>query len=268
MSLYARLVGPGRPNLLFMHGLFGQGRNWTAVASALQPEATSLLIDLPDHGHSPWSDHFSYTDMADAVAADLWNRLGSAAAVTVVGHSMGGKVAMVLALRHPELVRALVVVDIAPEASSHGYGFGRLVDALQGLHPARLKSRDEASELIAEAVPDRTVRDFLLQNLRRRKKDAFAWQCNLDLLGAALPAISGWPGGVEGEYGGPVLWIRGELSEYVREEHFARMMHLFPRTALLTVPGAGHWVHTDAPDAVITGIRNFLVAEDLARPLP
>ncbi len=268
MSLHTKLVGPGRPNLMFLHGLFGQGRNWTSVARAVEAEATSLLVDLPDHGHSPRSDHFSYVSMADAVAAALRDRLGSAAALTVVGHSMGGKVAMVLALRHPELVRGLVVVDIAPDSSSHGYGFGALVAALRALDPASLSSRGQASELISYAVPDPMVRDFLLQNLRRRKKGGFAWLCNLELLADALPQISGWSNEVTGSYAGPVLWIRGERSEYVRTEHFARMLELFPRAALLTVPDAGHWVHSEAPVVVAGGLRGFLVAEQLARPLP
>lgn len=267
MSLHVRLVGPGRPNLLFLHGLFGQGRNWTGIAQGLLPEATSLLVDLPDHGHSPWSAEFSYESMADAVAADVSERLGSAAALTVVGHSMGGKVAMVLALRHPELVRGLVIVDIAPDDSSHGYGFGRLVDALLGLRLDGLESRAAASDLLADEIADPVVRDFLLQNLRRHKGQ-WRWQCNLDLLSGALPQISGWPADASGSYGGPVLWIRGERSEYVREEHFAAMLALFPRAALLTVPDAGHWVHSDAPDAVTDGIRHYLLAEGLNRDLP
>jgi pimeloyl-ACP methyl ester carboxylesterase len=267
LSLHTRLVGPGRPNLLFMHGLFGQGRNWAGIAQGLLPEATSLLLDLPDHGHSPWSNHFSYVDMADAVAHDLRERLGSAAALTVAGHSMGGKVAMVLALRHPELVRGLIVVDIAPDDTSHGYGFGHIVNALRSLELGEVTSRDEASEEIADEVPDAAVRDFLLQNLRRKKR-GWAWLCNLGLLGNALPQISGWPADVTGRYVGPVLWIRGERSEYVREEHFPAMLSLFPRTALLTVAGAGHWLHSDDPDAVVAGLRDFLLAEGLARPEP
>ncbi len=267
MSLHTRLVGPGRPNLLFMHGLFGQGRNWTKIAKGLLPEATSLLLDLPDHGHSPWSDHFGYVEMADAVARDIDERLGSAAGLTVIGHSMGGKVAMVLALRRPDLVKGLVVVDIAPDDSSHGYGFGRIVHALRSLDLTRLPSREAASDLIAEDVPDPAVRAFLLQNLRRRK-GRWSWLLQLDLLADALPQISGWPDEVAGRYDGPVLWIRGERSEYVRPEHFEAMMTLFPRTALQTVPAAGHWVHSDDPRAVVDGIRNFLLAEHLDRPLP
>lgn len=267
MSLHTRLVGPGRPNLLFMHGLFGQGRNWNQIAKGLLPEATSLLLDLPDHGHSPRSGHFSYLEMADAVAHDIDERLGSAAGLTVVGHSMGGKVAMILALRRPDLVKGLVVVDIAPDDSSHGYGFARLVGALRSLDLKHVPSRAAASELIAGDIPEPAVRDFLLQNLRR-KKGKWSWLLHLDMLADALPQISGWPSEATGRYDGPVLWIRGERSEYVRDEHFAPMMELFPRTALLTVPAAGHWVHSDDPDAVVGGIRNFLLAEHLSRPLP
>jgi esterase len=267
MSLYVRLVGAGRPNLMFLHGLFGQGRNWSGIATGLLPQATSLLLDLPDHGHSPWTSRVSYVEMADAVAHELTGRLGSAASLTLVGHSMGGKVAMVLALRHPELVKGLVVVDIAPDDSSHGYGFGHIVHALRSVKLDGLRGRAAASEAIADEVPDPVVRDFLMQNLRR-KKSAWAWQCNLDLLADALPQISGWPTEVAGHYDGPVLWIRGERSEYVREEHYATMLAMFPRAALLTVPDAGHWVHSDSPDVVIGGIRDFLLAEHLDRPLP
>lgn len=266
MSLHTRLVGPGRPNLMFMHGLFGQGRNWAGIAQALLPEASSILLDLPHHGHSPWIGQVDYVDMADAVAHDISERLGSAAGLTVVGHSMGGKVAMMLALRHPDLVKGLVVVDIAPDDSSHGYGFSSIMDALRALPLDRLQSRAEASELLASTIPDETVRDFLLQNLRRQKT-TWHWLFNLDALAGGLPAISGWPA-VSGRYDGPVLWIRGERSTYVRAEHFAAMLAHFPRAALLTVPDAGHWVHSDAPGPVAEGIRAFLQAEGLDRRLP
>lgn len=266
MSLHVRLVGPGRPNLLFLHGLFGQGRNWAGIAGSLQDVATSLLVDLPDHGHSPRSTRFSYEGMADAVAHDITERMGSAAGLTAVGHSMGGKVAMVLALRHPELVKGLVVVDIAPSGSSHGETFEHIIQTLGSLDLSTLPGRAEASELIADRVPDAGVRDFLLQNLRRRN-GSWSWLMNLPLLGAALDDIYAWPEAVTGTYDGPVLWISGERSTYVREEHYAAMLALFPRTALLRVPDAGHWVHSDAPDAVTAGLRDFLLAEHLDRPL-
>lgn len=266
MSLHTRLVGPGRPNLAFLHGLFGQGRNWTNIAKALEPVATSVLFDLPDHGHSPRTDRFSYADLADAVAHDLTERLGSAAAITVVGHSMGGKVAMVLALRHPELVRGLIVVDIAPDGSSDDSEFVDILAALRSIDLTTLTSRAEASEQIADRIRVPAVRDFLLQNLRRRKT-SWQWQANLPLLDASLDRIFDWPAEVGGSYDGPVLWVNGDRSSYVRPEHYAKMLGLFPRTALLTIPGAGHWVHSDAPEEITAGIRDFLVAEGLDRPL-
>lgn len=264
MELFTHLVGHGRPRFAFLHGLFGQGRNWSAIAKGLAGDGASLLVDLPNHGRSPWTDHFSYADMADAVAADLRERLGPLGNLVVVGHSMGGKTAMVLALRRPEVVRGLVVIDIAPDDSSHGYGFGRLIAALRDLDLASFDNRDEADAALAARVPDEGVRSFLLQNLRRTRR-GFAWHPNLELLARDLPLISGFPV-VGGSYPGPVLWLRGEDSGYVRDEHLPAMRRLFPRHTLVTVPGAGHWVHSDAPEFVVESIHDF-VADHRLVPL-
>lgn len=263
MSLHSLLVGQGRPDVMFLHGLLGQGRNWLGIAKSLQDAVTSLLVDLPDHGRSPWTDSFGYAAMADAIADDISERMGSAASLAVVGHSLGGKVAMQLALRHPHLVRALVVVDIAPDDSSHGYGFGRLLRSMRHLDLATLTSRSDADQRLRPAVPDAVVRGFLLQNLHR-SGGTFHWQPNLDLLLEALPAISGWPA-TRGIYDGPVLQLRGGESEYVRDEHAEPMRALFPRVRLVTVPGAGHWVHSEAPDAVVSELRRFLTDCGIAR---
>lgn len=256
MSLHTHLVGTGRPRVAFLHGLFGQGRNWTTIAHGLTPEFTSVLLDLPNHGHSGWTDSFDYVAWADLVAEDITERLGSAARLSVVGHSLGGKVAMLLALRHPHLVRSLAVVDIAPDSSSHGHSMGQLIGAMQSLDLARLTSRAQADALLASKVPDPDVRGFLLQNLHRRHQ-AFAWRMNLPMLAEALPAIFGWPAGVEGHYDGPVLWLCGDRSEYVRPEHEAPMRALFPGTHRVNLP-AGHWVHADAPDQTIAVLRESL----------
>lgn len=257
MSLFTLLVGHARPRFAFLHGLFGQGRNWSGIAKGLADDGPSLLVDLPNHGRSPWSERFSYTDMADAVGADLDERLGSAANLVVVGHSMGGKTAMVLALRRPDLVRGLVVVDIAPDDSSHGYGFGRLIAALRDLDLSAVRTRDQADAALATRIPDAGVRAFLLQNLHRTR-EGFVWLPNLELLARDLPLISGFPAGLDGNFPGPVLWLRGEQSGYVRDDHVPVMARLFPRHELVTIPGAGHWVHTDAPDAVVAAIHGFV----------
>lgn len=254
--LHTELIGTGRPHLAFLHGLFGRGRNWTQIAGELAEAGhASVLFDLPDHGRSAWTPQFSYPGMAAAVAAELDLRLGSAARLVVVGHSMGGKVAMLTALNHPELVAGLAVVDISPAASDQVAGFAPLVAAMRGLDLGSLTSRADAEARLAAAVPDAAVRLFLLQNLRRR--GGWHWQPNLAMLGDSLAAVGGWPE-VSGRYDGPVLWLTGERSPYVADEHLAAMARYFPAARRVVVPGAGHWVHADAPDATVAALLDLL----------
>lgn len=255
-GLHTELVGSGRPRFAFLHGLFGRGRNWTQVAQALAEAGhPSVLFDLPDHGASRWTHEFSYPGMARAVADEIDLRLGSAAELVLVGHSMGGKVAMITALNHPEQVSGLVVVDIAPGHSVQVDTFTPLVAAMRALDLSTLGSRAEADERLRTDVPDDAVRLFLLQNLRR--KGGWHWQPNLALLGDSLAAIGDWPQVTAPPYPGPVLWLAGERSPYVRPEHAPEMERLFPSVRKVVVPGAGHWVHADAPDVVIAALLAF-----------
>ncbi|MBX7558088.1 alpha/beta fold hydrolase, partial [Streptomyces sp. tea 10] len=155
---------------MFLHGLFGRGKNFTNIAKGLRPEFRSLLVDLPNHGDSAWTDEFGYADMADTVAAELRESFAADGPVDVVGHSMGGKVAMILALRHPELVRRLVVVDISPvgaQESGAGRGeFEHLLDALQRLDLSDVTHRSQANAALRPEIPEDHVRGVLLQNLR------------------------------------------------------------------------------------------------------
>jgi pimeloyl-ACP methyl ester carboxylesterase len=254
--LHTELVGSGRPSFAFLHGLFGRGRNWTQVAQALADAGhPGVLFDLPDHGASAWTREFSYSGMAAAVADEIDTRLGSAARLILVGHSMGGKVAMLTALNRPELVSGLAVIDIAPGRSAQVDTFTPLVAAMRTLDFATLGSRAEADERLRAQVPDDAVRLFLLQNLRR--KGGWHWQPNLALLGASLEAIGGWPEVTAPPYRGPVLWLAGEYSPYVQAGHEPEMERLFPAVRKVVVPGAGHWVHADAPDAVIAALLDF-----------
>ncbi|NHA66959.1 alpha/beta fold hydrolase [Phycicoccus flavus] len=258
-------VGTAGPRVAFLHGLFGQGRNWTQIAKALSgPDgdaARCLLVDLPDHGRSPWSEDFSYAGYADAVAATLEAHAPGEQWV-VVGHSLGGKVSMVLTLTHPDLVASLVVVDIAPR----GYGslerFQGYIDEMRGLPLAALTSRADAEGRFAE--PDPGVKSFLLQNLRRSGTE-WSWQANLDLVHADAERgsgslIAGFPDLAGARWDGPVVWLAGGESEYVRDEDVPAMRALFPRTRLVRVNGAAHWVHTDAPGVVVETLRRVLRA--------
>ncbi len=267
MTIHAREVGETGDRVVFLHGLFGQGRNFTQAAKALQPDLRSLLVDLPNHGHSDWTESVAYPDVADRVAAFLRGGDGDAECgfvregrTHVVGHSMGGKVAMTLALRHPDLVDRLVVVDIAPSASDGAGEFEHLLGSLATLDLATTTRRGEADEALRERIPNDTVRGFLLQNLRT-DGDRFRWLANLDLLRRELPTIGGFPDVGDAVFDRPVLWIAGERSDYVREEDEPTMRALFPRTRLLTVKGAGHWVHSERPDAFVSALRVFLTAD-------
>jgi pimeloyl-ACP methyl ester carboxylesterase len=258
--LNATLLGDsGRP-VVFCHGLFGQGKNWTAIGKSLVDEHRVLLLDLPDHGHSPRSDRFDYVEYADQVAALLSADFGVDDPVALVGHSMGGKVAMLLALRRPELVERLAVVDVAPVPYDHAVEFDGYIAAMNDIDLDALERRDDADAALRHAVPDPMVRGFLLQSLRR-EGDGWRWLLNLDLLGRDLDLITGWPEdrlAGAAAYEGLVLWVGGQNSRYVRPEYAGAMDRWFPRSRRVTVKDAGHWVHSERPEVFLEVLRRFL----------
>ena len=268
--LASRTLGQAGPHVVFVHGLFGQGRNWTTIAKGLADRHRVTLLDLPNHGHSPWTDRVDYLDMAGLVAAEL-ERLGGPA--TLVGHSMGGKVAMQLALRRPELLRALVVVDIAPveypltggrtdDPDEEASPFAAFIEAMRAMDLTRLAGRDDADAALRTAVPSRMVRGFLLQSLVREGMGAdggWRWRLNLELLERDLGELRGFPDPPPGAtFGGPVLWIAGANSTYVLPEDRPLMDALFPATRLVKIKDAGHWVHSEQPEIFLATLRSFL----------
>ncbi len=266
--LAVRTVGDGGPWVVFVHGLFGQGKNWTTIAKGLADRHRVALVDLPNHGHSPWTGRVDYVDMAELLAIEL-RHLGEP--VTLVGHSMGGKVAMQLALRRPELLRALVVVDIAPstyplqggrtdDPDEEASPFAAFIAAMRAVDLGALQSRAQADAALAAAVPSRMVRSFLLQSLVREEDGGgWRWRLNLELLERDLGELRGFPDPPEGAtFDGPVLWIAGANSAYVLPEDRARMDALFPATRLVTVKNAGHWVHSEQPEVFLETVRRFL----------
>jgi pimeloyl-ACP methyl ester carboxylesterase len=260
-TLHTSGYGERGSRVLFLHGLFGQGRNWTQFAKALAADHRVLLVDLPDHGRSHRTERFDFLAVADSIAS----LIDAADPVRLVGHSLGGKVAMVLALRHPELVERLCVVDVAPVAYGHTDEFVGYIDAMSGLDLSTLTQRSQAEEALTEAVPNPTVRAFLLQNLRRETlpdtSSGWRWQINLEGIRRDLTEIGGWPAeelaGLA-PYGGPVLWIGGERSDYITEAYVSEMDRLFPRNRRVTIKNAGHWVHSEQPKIFLEVLRRFV----------
>jgi len=245
-------IGDSPIRFVFLHGLFGQGRNWTTVAKKLLP-ASSLLVDLPNHGHSEWTDSFSYEDMAAAVAELL---SGLSQPICLVGHSMGGRVAMITALAHPDLVDRLVVEDTSPrKLSMHEFVF--YADAMRKLPLNTLPTRKDARHILAESIHDERVLGFLLQNLQPDTSGGWRWTLNLDVLAKDMAHIGIWPEPT-GRYDKPVLWITGTESTRTSREDLSAMRALFPLTRQWRVKSAGHWVHADAPDVFVDALRGFI----------
>ncbi|TWH01640.1 pimeloyl-ACP methyl ester carboxylesterase [Nocardioides sp. J9] len=245
---------------MFLHGLFGQGKNWTQVAKQLAGQHRVQLVDLPHHGRSPWSERFDFLEAADQVAEVLAD---GGDPVTLVGHSLGGKVAMVLALRRPDLVERLCVADISPVTYPEGREFPGYFDAMRGMDLGRVQRRSDADRLLEPAVPDATVRSFLLQNLRRDPEapQGWSWQVNLEVLQRDLDVISTWPEEQLADlppYDGPVLWLAGARSGYVRPEYDEAMDRWFPRNRKVTLKDTGHWLHSERPELFLEVLRRFL----------
>jgi len=240
-----------RPTLLIVPGLVGSARNWGAIARRMADDRLVVAVDMRNHGESPWQDSHAYADLA----ADLVKIIATLGGpVDVLGHSMGGKAAMQLALTHPDLVNRLVVADIAPAA--YGHSQSHLVAAMRGLDLTGLDSRSEADRRLAATVADPGVRAFLLQSLDLKATPP-RWRLNLDVLDREMTAITGWPD-TQGRFDGPTLFLAGALSDYIRPEHRPQIKALFPKAVQAKIPGAGHWLHADRPREFEAALRAFL----------
>lgn len=233
--------GHSGPPILIVHGLFGSARNWGAIARHLASGRRVLAVDMRNHGSSPRAASQSYADMAGDLAEVILAEGGRA---DVLGHSMGGKTAMVLALTRPALVRRLLVADIAPVG--YGHSQSPLIAAMRGLDLHGLTARAEADRRLAAAgVEDPGIRAFLLQSLDLRAHPPH-WRLNLDVLDAEMAQLVGWPD-TEGRFDGPALFLAGAQSDYVRPEHRETIRRLFPKARIVRLQGAGHWLHADRP---------------------
>ncbi len=252
LALHFTEFGEGEP-LVLVHGLFGSGTNLRGLAKSLAATYRVIVADLRNHGRSPHAPGMSYTDMADDLDA-LLTRLNAGHA-DFIGHSMGGKAAMTLALTRPRRVRSLAVIDVAPVVYTHSHA--GLIHALKGLDLSRLRSRAEADVALAAAVADDATRMFLLQNLVA-EDGRYRWRLNLAALERHMEGILGFPSFPERRFHGPALFVAGERSDYVRAEHEARIAELFPQARVTKISDAGHWVHVDQPAALLKTLNDFL----------
>jgi len=259
MILHTIEAGEGDEPLVLLHGLFGSATNFATVQRRLAAEGSRVLaMDLRNHGSSPHDRRMSYPLMAlDVVETLDAHGLGR---VALLGHSMGGKTAMQIALTEPDRVTRLIVVDIAPVPyEPHYRGYAAAMLALQ-LPPGL--TRAEASEELAPDVPDAAMRGFLLQNLRFGGTPH--WRIGLEEIAGSLPSIEAWPGPSESPYEGPTLVLRGERSDYVLPEHRPVFRAAFPHARFVTIRGAGHLVHAEAPEAFLGAVSAFLRPRDTA----
>ncbi|WP_176695389.1 alpha/beta fold hydrolase [Phaeobacter sp. B1627] len=240
-----------RPPLLIAHGLYGSGRNWGVIAKRLSDERLVIAVDMRNHGDSPWQDSHSYTDLAEDLAEVIAAHGGQ---MDVVGHSMGGKASMMLALNHPQLVHRLVVADIAPVSYSHTQA--HFITAMRSVDLDAVTRRSDAQEQLAEAGVDAQLQSFFTQSLDVENR---RWRLNLDALEREMPHILGFPE-VSISWAGAALFLTGGTSDYVQPAHRDRIKQLFPKARFAKIPDAGHWLHAETPRAFEATVRAFLNA--------
>ncbi|GAB5437323.1 alpha/beta fold hydrolase [Falsiruegeria mediterranea] len=240
-----------RPPLVIAHGLYGSGRNWGVIAKRLSDERQVIAVDMRNHGSSPRETVHDYPALAGDLAEVIGEFGGTA---DVIGHSMGGKSAMTLALTHPTIVNKLIVADIAPVAYTHTQI--QFIEAMRAVDMNRVERRSDAEAQLAELGVEKALQSFFTQSLDIPNK---GWKLNLDTLADQMPNIMGFPD-VSTSWPGPTLFLSGAASDYVLPEHRDRIKALFPQARFAKIPGAGHWLHAEKPREFEAAARLFLNA--------
>jgi esterase len=251
MLLNHKIAGTGEAVIL-IHGLFGALDNLGALARHLSQHYQVVSVDLVNHGKSKHQHDMSYHSMANDII-ELINSLGLES-VILFGHSMGGKVAMQLALNYPERVKALIVADIAPVSYNNRHT--QVFNGLNSVDLANLQNRKQAQQTLEQSGIEPGVSQFLLKNLVK-SDTGYAWRCNVGALERAYPAIiAGFE--TEAQFTGPTLFIKGELSDYIQEQHRSQIAKYFPQASAKIIQGTGHWLHAEKPSAFNKIVHNFI----------
>ena len=236
------------PPVMIVHGLYGSGRNWGVIAKRLSDQFFVITVDLRNHGDSPWLDTHNYHVMADDLV-EVINSLNIKP--NIIGHSMGGKAAMVLALKHPNLVRNLIIADIAPVKYEHDQS--QFIEAMQKVDLSKVEKRSDATLALSKFVEDKSLQNFFTQSLDIKAK---RWKLNLKVLRSEMSEILSFPK-IESEFSGHSLFLKGEKSDYIKPEHRKLIKSLFTKARFATFKEAGHWLHAEKPREFESAARLF-----------
>ncbi|MGU9956798.1 MAG: alpha/beta fold hydrolase [Arenicellales bacterium WSBS_2016_MAG_OTU3] len=255
LDLYSRVNGNGQA-LLILHGLFGSNSNWRSIGKQLSTRFQVHLLDARNHGRSPWHDSHDYSSLANDVANYIEHR--KLETCVVMGHSMGGKTAMLLALTQPELVHKLVVIDICPVVYQHGDEHKQIITAMQNMSLDECKSRKEIEKALGADIRDADLRGFLLQNLIT-SNDKFAWRINLEALKNNLEQLMHFPDAKSlRPFDGETLLLHGQHSHYFSAEYASVFRTLFPLVQIKPIANAGHWLHAEQPARLLELLLQFI----------
>lgn len=252
MKLFFRQFGTGE-HIVILHGFLGSSDNWATLGKKLAERYSVWLVDQRNHGQSPHSEEFNYQTMVTDLR-EFFQDNGIDKA-NIIGHSMGGKTAMLFAETHPELVQRLVVVDIAPRY--YPVHHRTILAGLRAVQLATNQNRNEAEHQMMPFLPEFSTRQFLLKSLYRPAQGGFAWRFNLDVLEREIEQVGQDVHG-KFQFDGPTLFIRGGKSDYIGENDTSLIFSRFPSPQIETIADAGHWIHADQPDAFLEHVSRFL----------
>jgi len=263
MKLFSRISGSGHP-LIILHGLYGSSDNWVTIAKLLSGKFEVHLIDQRNHGKSPHSDEHNYSLMKNDLLIYLNDH--DITQAILAGHSMGGKTVMYFAMDYPERLSSLIVIDILPVSYKEDvvkrFENQQIIGSMLTMDLNSISSREEAEQLLAADIPQKKISGFLLKNLQRNRDGSFSWKINIRALHKHLEEILEGPDLARFEHGRgitgfPVLFIRGAESDYIPPDSFALIKKIFPFAEIVTIPGAGHWLHAEQPNLLAGTIIYF-----------
>ena len=255
MKLFSRIMGKGQP-ILIVHGLFGMSDNWQSLGKKFADFYEVHLIDQRNHGRSPHSVIFNYEVLANDLLSYIKDH--KLKNVILMGHSLGGKTVMQLAVKHADLIQKLIIVDISPKA--YPVHHNNIIEGLQSLNFNELKSRSEADIKLAEYIDDASVRQFLLKSLYWIEKGQLAFRFNLQVIAEHITEV-GKVLGDKMQYKGPSLFIDGASSNYIVDEDEDLILEHFPEAEFVTISDAGHWVHAEQPKRFFDEVLRFCISD-------